>query len=220
MNDRFAKFGLLMVRLRWVVLIGWIVLIALSAALLAPKASSVAKGGGFTVDGTDSYEARKILEEELGASTVDTAFVVFKSDELTIQDPAYREAVLTATTRLESVEGVTSVLTFYNTLNDQFVVPDGHTTFALVRITGNEDELIDTIPELRDQLEGLEIEHYITGLPAINYDTFSVSEDDLSRSEMYTIPIVIILLLIVFRTVIAAALPLVLGQQVFYSHSD
>ncbi len=211
MTDRFAQFGALMVRFRWVVLVFWIVVIGIAAALLAPQASSVTKGGGFTVEGTDSASARHILAEELGASTVDTAFVVFHSETLTVQDPAFRAEVETAAERISSVENVNSVLTFYNTLDDRFVVPDGSTTFALVRLSGDEDVVNDSIPDLRDQMDDLQIEHYITGLAAINYDTFIISEEDLKRSEVYTIPIVIILLLLVFRTIVSAAIPLVLG---------
>ena len=210
-TDSFGRFGLLMARLRWPVLIIWLLVIAVSAALLAPRASGVTKGGGFTVDGTGSFEARTVLAEELGASTLDTAFVVFHSDDLTVQDPAYRADVEQATERLSSVERVISVFTFYNTLDDRFVVPDGRTTFALVRLSGDEDQVNESIPDLRDELEDLQIETSITGLAAVNYDTFIVSEEDLRRSEVFTIPIVIVLLLIVFRTVISAAIPLVLG---------
>ena len=53
--------------------------------------------------------------------------------------------------------------------------------------------------------------YYTAGRPAVYSDTLDTSETDLRRSELFTFPIVLILLLLVFRTVVAALIPLVLG---------
>jgi uncharacterized membrane protein YdfJ with MMPL/SSD domain len=210
-TDRFANFGLLIARRKWLVLAVWVVILGVVGGLLAPNASSVAKGGGFVVPGSGSHQASTLLAEEMGASATDTVVVVFHSDDLTVLDEAYRNDVVTATRLMSGHEQVSSVLSYFNTLDERFVGEDGRTTFAIVRMTGTEDELFDAVPELREEIEDISIESYITGLPAVNHDTFIVSEDDLRRSELFTIPIVMILLLIVFRTVISAAIPLVLG---------
>lgn len=210
-TDRFAKFGLMIARRRWLVLAAWVVILGLVGGLLAPNASSVAKGGGFFVPGSDSYKASALLGAEMGASATDTVVVVFRSDDLSVLDDAFRNDVIEASELMTGHEHVLSVLSFYNTLDEQFVGDDGQTTFAIVRMTGTEDEIFESVPELREAIEDISIEVYITGLPAVNHDTFIVSEDDLRRSELFTIPIVMVLLLIVFRTVISAAIPLVLG---------
>lgn len=201
----------MMSRFRWIVLAIWVVVLGVAAGLLAPQASSVTKGGGFIVPGSDSFEAAAILEDEIGVSARNSVVVVFHSESLTVDDSQYGNDVVEATERLLAAEHVESVLTYFNTLDERFVVPDRGTTFAIVRMNATEDEISESVPDLRDHLEGLTIEHYITGLPALNYDAFIVSEDDLRRSEVFTIPIVIVLLLIVFRTIIAAAIPLLLG---------
>jgi len=211
MNDSFARFGSALVRGRWVVLAMWIALLVVAGGLLAPKASGVTKGGGFGVPGSGSQLADSLLETDFHASTSNNAVVVFHSGEKTIADPGYAKDVNTATDRLKALHGVASVLSVFNSGNTDLVSADRHTTFILVGLTGDENQVSDAVPELRQQLNGIATEHAITGLPAINYDTFKMSERDLRRSELFTIPIVLILLLIVFRTVVAAALPLVLG---------
>ncbi|HEX3724147.1 MAG TPA: MMPL family transporter, partial [Nitrolancea sp.] len=211
MNDSFARFGSALVRGRWLVLAIWIAVLVSAGGLLAPKASSVTKGGGFGVPGSGSARAADILETEFKASAANNAVVVFHSDDKTIADPAYSSDVNKATNELKTVKGVGSVLSVFNSGDPDFVSADRHTTFILVGLVGNEETVADAVPLLRDQIQGLTTEHAITGYPAINHDTFLMSDRDLRRSELFTLPIVLLLLLIVFRTVVAATLPLILG---------
>src|SRR5207253_138397 len=91
------------------------------------------------------------------------------------------------------------------------VSADRHTTFALIPLEGNEGDIQELVPDLRASLKDVSIEHLVTGTPAVNNDLQVTSEEDLQRSEKFTIPIVLILLLLVFRTVVAALLPLLIG---------
>ncbi|HET9017161.1 MAG TPA: MMPL family transporter [Thermomicrobiaceae bacterium] len=211
MTDPFANFGALMVRGRWIVLALWLVVLVSAGLLLAPKASSVAKGGGFTVGGSGSDQAAAILQRDFNASPSNSVVVVFHSTDLTVDDHDFRDQVNAGVSRLKTVAGVESVTGFFNTGDAAFVSPDRHTTSAIVGMGGTEDAVQKAVPALRDQLAGLTIQHYVTGYPAVNYDTFTASEEDLRRSEIFTIPIVMVLLLIVFRTVVASVIPLLLG---------
>lgn len=159
MRDPFGRYGALIVRLRWVVLIVWIVILGVAGALFAPKASSVTKGGGFDVPGSQSAEATTILERDFGESTQNNAVVVFHSDNTTVQDPTYQKQVTDAATRLASVSGVLSVFTFYNTQSSTFVSPDQHTTFAIVSLSGSADDAQKRVPDLDAQLKSVTIDH-------------------------------------------------------------
>ena len=211
MTDPFARLGNLIVRGRWIVLALWLVVLGTAGLLLAPKASSIAKGGGFSVSGSSSDQAAAILQREFNASTSNSVVVVLHATDRTVDDADYRDQATTAITRLKSVPSVVSVTSFFNTGDAAFVSKDRHTTSAIVGLSGTEDNVEKTVPTLRDQLTGLTIEHYITGYPAINRDIFAASETDLRRSELFTFPIVMVLLLIVFRTVVASVIPLLLG---------
>ncbi len=200
-----------MARFRWIVLVLWLVIVIASAVLLVPKASSVTKSGGFTVGGSNSDQATTILETEFSSTGGDIAVVVFHSDSLTVDDEEFERNVVLASDGIEKHPHVGEVQTYYNTFSEQLVTPSRNTTIALVSLEGTDDEIEETIPEIREQLEGLSLDHYVTGSSAVDYDTFLQSEQDLKRSEFITIPIVVILLLIVFRTVIAATIPLIVG---------
>lgn len=211
MADPFASFGLKLARWRWAVLAIWVIGIALAGGLLAPRASLAVKGGGFNVPDSESLQAARILGDDFNASSSNNLVVVYRSSVQTVDDPGYRNEVTGATARMAALPHIRSVLTFFNTGDPSLISQDRQTTVALVSVEGDEGEVQEQVPKLRDTITNLSIEHSITGFPAINHDSFVTSEQDLSRSEVFTIPIVVILLVIVFRTVVASAIPLILG---------
>src|SRR5690606_11958575 len=108
--------------------------------------------------------------------------------------------------------GVRNVVTFYLLGDPTLVSQDGRTTVAIVSLAGDEGEAQELVPDVREQLEGItNLEHYVTGTPAINHDFQVTSEEDLRRAEVVTIPLVLLLLLLTFRTIVSAAVPLALG---------
>lgn len=211
MGDPFARLGATMVRHRWLVAVVWLVLVVGAFVFLVPKASSVVKGGGYAVPGSDSLKASEILDTKFDQSARNTAVVVFHSDAQTVDDAGYRDQVIAATEELSTIEGIRSITTFFNSGDPAFVSPDRHTTVAAVFIEGDEGETQEPVPEMRDSLAGISIEHYVTGTPAINYDLTQSSKEDLHRAEFFTIPLVLVLLVIIFRTLVAAVVPLILS---------
>lgn len=211
MNDPFARLGYAMVRYRWMVLIAWLVVLGVVGGVLAPQASSVVRGGGFVVDNTDSARAAAILESEFGASTRSNVVIVFHDENRNLLERPARTEIEDAASRIAALPDVQGVFTIFNTGQEAFVSEDYRTTFALVALSGDEQHVQELVGDLREQMTGMTVEHYVTGQPAINFDTEITSENDLRRAEVFTIPIVLLLLLIVFRTIISAAIPLFLG---------
>ena len=210
MNDPFFRLGATMVRRRWRVLAVWLVLLVVGGAL-APQANNVVVGGGFAVPGSNSARAGAVLAAEFHADTRTLAQIVLRSDSATVDDAGFRAQVLSAITRVKAVDGVLSTLSYYDSGEQALVSKDRHTTLVLVSVKPKGGEGQWAIPKLRDALKGLPLQHYVTGYSAINYDTFVASEDDLRSTELFTVPIVLVLLLLIFRTVVAALIPLILA---------
>jgi RND superfamily putative drug exporter len=209
--DRFVRFSLLMVRWRWYVLAVWVAIIVVSGGILGPKAADVVKGGGFAVPGSTSDKAAAILANDFHISTRNTVVVVYRSTSLPATATSFRNEVLAASQRIAKVKGVTGVTTYYGTHDPTLLSRDGKTTTSVVSLRGDPSTVAKLVPDVRKQLRGLSIQHFVTGRPASDEDTFTTSEQDLKRSELFTIPIVVILLILVFRTLIASIIPLILG---------
>src|SRR5690606_35601683 len=146
MGDPFARLESTMVRWRWLVVVAWIAVVVAAFVFLVPKASSVVKGGGYAVPGSDSLKAGQILDTKFNQSARNTVVVVFHSSAQTVDDTGFRDQVNAATEDLREVEGVRSVTTFFNSGDPSFVSKDRHTTVASVAIEGEEGQTQDAVP--------------------------------------------------------------------------
>ena len=211
MRDPLAALAGRAYRWRWAVLAFWVVLVLSVAPFLAPGAAEQLKGGGLILSGTESANADEILGREFGLSSQSDIVAVFRSSSMMVDDAAYREQVMTAVSRLRAVGGIKMVTTWYDSGLDSLVSPDRHATIAVIVPGGDESSAEKAIPILHRALNVVTIEHYLVGNPAAAVDGQASAENDLRRSELVTLPLVLVLLLVIFRTAVAALIPLVLG---------
>ena len=97
-------------------------------------------------------------------------------------------------------------------LQPRQVSADRHTAYDIVFLDLPPDDSPDALPILRQRLRdapGLKVE--LAGGPAFYGDVQAVSERDLQRSEIISLPLAALALLIVFGSIVAASLPLAIG---------
>ena len=204
----FDRLGRFTVRRRWWIVAAWAALILL-AIPFAPRAPGALSAGGFILNDLESVRAEQVLEQELGASP--SAFVlVYTSDTLTAGTPAWIAAVTAATRDIATSPHVTRVQS--HLLTPSQVSADGHTAYDVVFLDLSPDNSPAAIPPAEARLHpvpGLRV--LIGGGPAFYGDVQSVTESDLRRSEMISLPLAAIALLLVFGSAVAAAVPLAVG---------
>ena len=202
------RLGRLMVRLRWWVIAFWAV-VFIGSLSLAPRVTSALKSG-FGEAETESRTALKLLGEKLDIQE-STITLVFSSDDLLASDPQYIQQVKSSIAHLENNPHVVRVVTFYNTQNPNMIASDGRTTYALVFLDTDIDASVDMFPQIRSALKPGDLKVWATGGIAIFSDLNLASKRDLRRAEIITLPIVLVALVIVFGSVVAAALPMTMG---------
>ena len=92
------------------------------------------------------------------------------------------------------------------------VSADRHTAYDIVFLDLPPDDSPDALPILRERLHdapGLTVE--LAGGPAFYGDVQSVSEADLRRSEIISLPLAALALIFVFGSLVAAGVPLIVG---------
>jgi RND superfamily putative drug exporter len=205
----FAGLGRAVARRPWWVVIAWGVL-ALLALPLAPRAHDALQAGGFTADDLEAAQARRQLEERVGLPPSALVVVIRSLDERRAGDVAFEGAVLRALARVPQVPHVTGILP--HTLSRHQVSPDGSTAYEVVTLDLTPDRSPDVLPELRAAImpqPGLEVG--LAGGPAFYGDIQQVSQEDLQRSELVSLPLAGLALLVVFGSVVAAGVPVVVG---------
>jgi RND superfamily putative drug exporter len=204
----FDRLGRFVVRRSRLIVLAWAVLIAL-AVPLAPRVSDALRAGGFIRDDLESARAKALLERELDAPP-SALVVAFHSDELTAGTPAFETAAAAAMRDIPSAPHVKRVIS--HLIQPRQISADGHTAYDAILLDLPADDSPDALPILRERLHpapGLDVE--LAGGPAFYGDVQTVSERDLQRSEVISLPLAAIALLLVFGSIVAAGVPLVVG---------
>lgn len=198
----------------WPLLAIWAVLIV-GAAIFAPKLSQVVQQEVPVVQGADSLAAADLVRAEFSGQTEQSILLVFSSDTVPVTDPAYRDKVAAVVERARQVDGVSGVTSYYDNEAASLLGRDGKSALAVISVTEEKDAIIDTLlPDLRKTLADLRegpVKFYLTGEAVIASDVRGSSADALKRSERLAIPLVLITLVIIFASLVAAGIPLALG---------
>ncbi|MBA2701924.1 MAG: MMPL family transporter [Chloroflexi bacterium] len=203
--DRLGRF--VVRRARWVI-VAWALLLLL-ALPLAPQAPGALSAGGFILGDLESARAKSTLEAELGAPP-SALVVVFSSPTLQAGTPAFELAASAAMGDIPGAPHVAGVIS--HLLQPRQISADRHTAYDIVFLDLPPDDSPDALPILRERLHaapGLDVE--LAGGPAFYGDVQTVSEQDLQRSEIISLPLAALTLLLVFGSLVAAGVPLVVG---------
>jgi RND superfamily putative drug exporter len=205
----FERLGRAAFRHRRLVAAAWAVaiLVAVPAALAAPDAL---RSGGFIRDDLESARAKALLETEIGVPQA-ALVVVFHSDGPALAgDPAFEAAAAAAVADVPAAPYVSGLLS--HVLSTRQVSADRRTAYDIVFLDLAADDSPRALPGIRDALHdapGLWVG--LAGGPAFYGDIQATSEADLRRSELISLPLAALALLLVFGSVVAASLPLLVG---------
>ena len=206
--SRFERLGAAVYRHRRAVIGVW-ALIVLAALPFAPRAGSALRAGGFTLDTLEASRARAVLGTELHLPP-SALVVVFHADALTAGTPAFESAAASAMAAVPRAAHVTGVLS--HALAPRQVSADGHTAYDVVLLDLSPDDspaALDTVGPALGPAPGLTVS--LAGGPAFYGDVQTVSESDLRRSEVISLPLAGLALLVVFGSIVAAGVPLAVG---------
>ena len=197
-------------RHRRLVLVAWVIVLVL-ALPFAMRQTEHLTGGGFDVPGSESKAVSQSLEREFRADAGGIA-VVLRADS---EAGAATRAAAVARVR-KSVAGVDGIaLPPATAANGLRELERTGTAMLPLHSHLSSDEQIDAASDLRTDLDPgtpqAGVTTYLAGQPTIWAGFQELSKEDLAEAEMSGFPIVAIILLVVFGSLAAAALPLALG---------
>ena len=186
-------------------------------AVLALAVLSIVRGGSLTsgtIEGTESARATALVRGAAGADTDTSVVALFSHSRLAATDPVFQSALalhLDKVSARPEVESVVSVVSAPEQARARLVSQDGRNALVLVRLKGDEKAAVKAFPAVKAALRDGPFTVAITGKPAFLFDLNTELERDLLRAELISFPLALIVLLWVFRTVVAALLPVVVG---------
>ena len=206
----FAWWGRAVVRLRWVVLAA-AVLLALVGVTWGTGVFGSLTGGGFEDPASESSRVQKRITEALGSHGADL-LVLYSSDATTVDQPAFRDPVTATLDRVRQRPEVASLTTWYDTQEPSLVAKDRHATYAMIVLrTGDEDRKRDAYDALRPVLDAPGVTTEVGGPVAIQATATDQTTEDITKAEIVSLPILLVLLILIFGGLVAASTPLLIG---------
>ena len=195
----------------------WAVLVVLAVlAVGSLLGSGLTSESKFRAGEPGSVTADRLIEERLSGPHKVTDFVIVRSAELTVDDPAFKAHVLGVAARITALgpDVVEAASTYYATNDPGLLSRDKHATLIPVVMAGNMDEALKNVDKLHEtavaaQSDGFTIAQ--AGEASLNQMFTELAEKDLARGEIFGVPAALIVLVIVFGAVLAATMPLVIS---------
>jgi uncharacterized membrane protein YdfJ with MMPL/SSD domain len=156
---------------------------------------------------TESVEADERLE---AAGYRDIGAIVLIED-VDLRSSEGRQRVEGIERELRANSDVSEVVGYYDTRSPDFVSEDGDSTYLAVRLEPTEDdEIQDAGERIVEELAG-EPGVLVGGFAVAQQQTNEQTEEDLRTAELYAFPLLFLLSLLFFRSIVAALLPLLVG---------
>jgi putative drug exporter of the RND superfamily len=190
------------------------------AMLIAFVAIGTLLGGALTTEGKptnnpQSERAKDVREAAFpaGSSAGITDIVVIRSSRYTVESQQFRAVVGTLAGEVRDAKGVKGVRTYLTTHDPSLVSKDRHATMLQLAMPNESSSGIDdVISAVRRADASPAFAVTVTGQRTVNHDFNKLSEDDLRSGELeFGLPAALIVLLLVFGTVVAGLVPLLIA---------
>jgi RND superfamily putative drug exporter len=166
--------------------------------------------GGFYAPGTQSQQEAALATSAFGRDAGDVV-VLYSSPTEPVRSPAFRAAV-TRTLAALSPSAVESYATYWSSGSASFISANGRETFAVIELRGASDDARQASYNLiKTKLAAPMLRTEVGGLVPTDETITSQTSKDIGRAESLSLPVLLILLLVIFGSVTAASLPLVIG---------
>ena len=214
----FARWGRLVYRHRWVTLVGSAILLGLSIAGIATGGTLVGNGGGF---GTQllAGQANKLINDEIHPSQQQGATgsgmtLLFSSQSMVATDPAFKSAVESALSPLGGDSRVTGVTTPYTVPpadQTNLISRDSHQALVVVDFKDRSSVAQTYYRAVLGEIHPGPLHMVATGQVPLNDAFNSTLESDLQTAEYIALPVTLLMLVLIFASLAAAAVPLLVG---------
>jgi RND superfamily putative drug exporter len=191
------------------VAIAWAVL-AVALGVFAPKVETALSGAGWQANGSESVQARTLVQRNFAGLSSSALMVVVHSQRQTVSAPGFRQAVARVERILRADKHVASVEPPRARAS---ISADGHTAVVLAGAKGDPTAMVAAADRLKSKLKAAgsaAVSVSLTGASGMWSDFNSANRTAMMRSELFSWPVTLAILVLAFGSLAAAGLPLLL----------
>lgn len=206
----FERWGRLVYRSRRLTLWITLVLVAFTALWGTGVFGHLENAGGFNAPSSESQQESNLATAAFGRDTGDVV-ILYSSATEPVRSAAFRNAVTNTLTSLPHSD-VQSYATYWTTGASSFISANGRETFGVLELAGASDDARQAnFDHIKADLGASGLKDQIGGVVPTDEMLSSLASADISHAESISLPILLVLLLLIFGSLTAASLPLVIG---------
>jgi putative drug exporter of the RND superfamily len=192
-----------------IVVAAWVV-VAVGLGVLAPRVENALSGAGWEATGSQSVEARQLIDRSFNGSGTYGPVVVVHAPDKTVSDPAFRRVLRRVESRLERDPSVAAAVPPQVAVS---ISPDRHVAVIREGAAGNPNDMVRAADELKGPLtklgsDGVHVN--LTGAAGMWSDFNEANRSAMLKSELISWPVTLAILVLAFGSLVAAGLPLML----------
>lgn len=193
--------------------------LVVSGLVLLLAIASLLRGGpltGGSIEGLEADRAQHLIDTLSGHPADTTFLAVFQAPAAggALERAAFAKPMNAVLDRIRHDPRVTAVLSASDPpspLTESLWNQKADTALALISLSGDFATALAGYPDIRRELEGGALTVTCTGKIPFTHDLNVTLEHDLLKAELVSLPVALLLLLLVFRTLTAAVLPVGVG---------
>jgi putative drug exporter of the RND superfamily len=189
--------------------IAWLI-VAVALAAFAPRVETALSGAGWQANGSESVQARALIQRNFSGLSSSALMVVVHSAGQTASAPEFDgtiqrvERVLASDSRVASVQAPQ---------RGASISADGHTAVVTAGAKGDPTAMVAAADRLKSRLHAAAaggVTVSLTGAPGMWSDFNAANRSAMMKSELFSWPVTMAILVLAFGSLVAAGLPLLL----------
>jgi RND superfamily putative drug exporter len=208
----FSRWGAFVYRFRRPVALIAVVIAIASSVLAAQTAGALSSGGWLDAD-SESAEVAARLDEDFGSGK-GSMIALFRSETAGADatSPEFQGAIAETTAGLADNPDVSGVIGYAETGDPRFISTAGDAAYVVIELTITDEESVDAVDGIREDMTApAGFSYQLTGFGPITKDGAEQSEKDLQKAELVSLPIAALVLVVVFASIVAAGMPLLVA---------
>jgi len=208
----FEAWGRALYRRRRLTLVAALLFVVFAGVWGTGVFSKLSSGNSFSPPDSQSQHEQNLADQTFGRNDADVV-LLYSSPTLTVADPAFQQAVSSQLAALPKHD-VARATTYWSSRNPAMVSTDRYETYAVLQLTGGDDAARQKVykdieADLSRPVPGLSVQ--VGGTVATEVAINSEVTADVARAEGFSMPVLLILLLVIFGSLAAASLPVAIG---------
>ena len=192
-----------------VVLVGWLI-VAVGLGVFAPRVETALSGAGWETSGSQSVQARNLINKDFHGLSSYGLMVVLHSRSSTATSPAFAATLGRVESTLKASPAVKSVVAPKQGVS---ISRDGRTAIVQAGAAKSSNGMVKAADSLKSKLAALStagVQVHLTGASGMWADFNAANRSAMMKSEVISWPVTLGILLLAFGSLVAAGLPLML----------